>query len=360
MKKSVRLAAYCLTFAIAMAARPQTAFAEPESTAAEESLSSDNSLSSIEIAQGELVPGFDPEQLTYTMTVSHETDRITLRAQTNAASAKKTISGTSDLEVGENTVVIKVTAQDGSVRVYQIVVTREAAEGTESQESTESQETPTSEEALEETEGQSDETSGPVGTVKETPGAPGTAGSENQQGGRNEADQFVVNPGQEEESFFETYRLPILMALAAILIVLCIIVSVLLLKRRGGDDETEEEEADEEEEYGEDEYDDFDTLEERIGHGRDYSDGGDNDGEDAEYEEFEEIADTDESAAIGKRKEEKAEKIEEAGETEDEEDDFEFVETAHEPVFRTAEQSRTESVLKAEEAEDDDFDFLDM
>lgn len=252
MKKSVKLAAYYLTFAIAAAAQPATAYAEPEEIVTETSsgaqemeetggiLSSDNSLSSIEIVQGELVPEFSPEQLTYTMTVSYETDRITLRAQTNDGSAKKTITGTSDLVVGENTVVIKVTAEDGSVRIYQIAVTREEGEETEASEGQEENEGSSGENGESESsmeEPSQEEPSQEEPSREEPSQEPVTAGTESISAGLNEADQFVVNPAQEEDSFLDTYRLPLVIGLAVVLIILCIVAAVLLLKRRPGEDE---------------------------------------------------------------------------------------------------------------------------
>lgn len=148
MKNSVKLAAYVLTLSMVFGWNPMPAYAEPETSQTESQetgevtgsgqddtavLSSDSSLSSIEVAQGRLVPDFYPDQLTYTMQVANEVERITLRANTASSTAKKTITGTGDLKVGDNMIVIRVTAQDGSVTIYQIAVTRQEAPETTGQ-----------------------------------------------------------------------------------------------------------------------------------------------------------------------------------------------------------------------------------
>ena len=133
MKKKIRLAALVMLFFACLAYSPQAAYAEPETALPEESMeeTADNRLSLLEIAQALLNPEFNPEQLTYTAVVPNEVTRVALLAETMSPQAKKIINGTSDLQVGENAVVVIVTAADGSVREYRITVTREAASGEE-------------------------------------------------------------------------------------------------------------------------------------------------------------------------------------------------------------------------------------
>lgn len=135
MKKKMRMAVFAMLFLAGLAGAPRIAYAEPETETVEgaeapaedDTETADNSLSSLEIAQAVLNPEFHPEQLTYTAVVSNDVTRIALLANTSSPEARKVINGTSDLQVGENSVVITVTAADGSVREYRITVTREAA-----------------------------------------------------------------------------------------------------------------------------------------------------------------------------------------------------------------------------------------
>lgn len=133
MNKKIRLAVFVMLFFACLAYSPQAAYAEPETESLEggESIgeTEDSRLSSLEIAQALLNPEFNPEQLTYTAVVPNEVTRVALLAETMSPEAKKIINGTSDLQVGENTVVVLVTAADGSTREYRITVTREAGGG---------------------------------------------------------------------------------------------------------------------------------------------------------------------------------------------------------------------------------------
>lgn len=148
MKNRFRFKIVLLTFALLVSQGAMTAYAETEgstegSVVVTESgnVSSDTLLSSLKIAQAVLNPEFSPNQLTYTATVPYEVDRVALTAQTNSPTAKKVIRGTSDLEVGENTITVTVTAEDGSVREYRITLIRQEMSETTPSESDESQET---------------------------------------------------------------------------------------------------------------------------------------------------------------------------------------------------------------------------
>ncbi len=99
-----------------------------------ESGASDATLKSLKISPGTLSPAFDPTVTEYTATVAESIEKITVSAPTNDADAKVVISGNSGLALGENAVTCKVTAQDGSVNVYTITVTRQ--EGLSEEEAT--------------------------------------------------------------------------------------------------------------------------------------------------------------------------------------------------------------------------------
>lgn len=97
---------------------------------APESFSSDASLQSLQISPGTLTPAFSPDVENYTATVGLETERLAVSATANSSAATITTEGGTELQEGENTVVCRVTAEDGTtVRNYTILVTK--AEGGE-------------------------------------------------------------------------------------------------------------------------------------------------------------------------------------------------------------------------------------
>lgn len=94
-----------------------------KSTAAQ---SDDASLKSLQISPGTLDPAFSPDVENYTASVGLDIDKLTVSAQPANDKASVSVEGGDELKDGENTVVCKVTAEDGStVRSYTITVTRE-------------------------------------------------------------------------------------------------------------------------------------------------------------------------------------------------------------------------------------------
>ena len=105
-------------------------------------LSSIAELSGLSLSQGVLNPVFDASQGTYSATVSHTVNSLTVTPVAANAGAKVTVqvnggaavavtsgeaSGALALNVGENTVIVTVTAEDGeTTRTYTVTVTREA------------------------------------------------------------------------------------------------------------------------------------------------------------------------------------------------------------------------------------------
>lgn len=72
----------------------------------------------------ELTPKFDKNVTEYTLNVNSDIDSIDMKATAEDSSAKVEITGNDKLLVGENTIEIKVTAEDGTVRTYKINVTK--------------------------------------------------------------------------------------------------------------------------------------------------------------------------------------------------------------------------------------------
>ncbi len=92
----------------------------------------DASLSSLSVSGATLDPAFNQEVTSYTATVPNSTDSVVVSATTSNVNANFTINGgtnaTVALVVGDNTITIVVTAENGTTtRTYTIVVTRASA-----------------------------------------------------------------------------------------------------------------------------------------------------------------------------------------------------------------------------------------
>ncbi len=93
-----------------------------------ENASSDATLKSLAVSPGTLSPAFSPDVDTYAVTVGTDVEKINISAVRNDENASVDVSGDEDLQMGENRVTCKVTAQDGeTTKEYVIVVTK--AEG---------------------------------------------------------------------------------------------------------------------------------------------------------------------------------------------------------------------------------------
>jgi len=97
--------------------------------------SSDATLSSLILSKGELNPLFIPGRTSYTSSVLNEIRSVTVTPTVHESNASIVINGNSvisgasskaiNLNVGENSITLVVTAQDGTINSYSIVVTRE-------------------------------------------------------------------------------------------------------------------------------------------------------------------------------------------------------------------------------------------
>lgn len=98
----------------------------------EEKKSSNASLGSLVISAGTLSPEFSAATKDYTATVDYSYSSLAVTANPADSKASVTsVTGNDSLEVGENTVSIVVTAEDGSTSTYNIVVTRRAEDDPE-------------------------------------------------------------------------------------------------------------------------------------------------------------------------------------------------------------------------------------
>lgn len=99
-------------------------------------ISSDATLSGLGLSAGELTPAFDAGETSYTASVEHTRNTITVTSTANNRDATITVKGVAtasgtasvalSLVVGENIIDVVVTAEDGTQRTYTITVTRVA------------------------------------------------------------------------------------------------------------------------------------------------------------------------------------------------------------------------------------------
>lgn len=84
----------------------------------------DNYLDELSVSGYEFTREFNKTRDTYFLTVPNDVTDISVSATASDSSAVVAIAGYDDLVVGRNKVMVNVTADDGSVRVYRIYVTR--------------------------------------------------------------------------------------------------------------------------------------------------------------------------------------------------------------------------------------------
>ena len=90
--------------------------------------SSNSRLSSLQIAEGVISPEFDSSVREYTINVPNEITKLSIAAVADHSKATVRITGNEELQVGENTIEIIVTAENGSTTTYKILATRELPE----------------------------------------------------------------------------------------------------------------------------------------------------------------------------------------------------------------------------------------
>ena len=94
----------------------------------DEEKSNNKNLKSLKVSPSSLDSDFVASTTEYTMTVGSDIDTIKVEAVAEDSKAKVSISGNKNLKVGTNTISIKVTAEDETVRTYKIIVTKEKQE----------------------------------------------------------------------------------------------------------------------------------------------------------------------------------------------------------------------------------------
>lgn len=94
-------------------------------TKPEEEKKSDNAfLKSLTIEGQELMPEFNKETTAYTMQVTSEITELNIKAEAEDEKASVSIQGNKDLKDGENKATISVSAEDGTIKIYEITITK--------------------------------------------------------------------------------------------------------------------------------------------------------------------------------------------------------------------------------------------
>lgn len=104
--------------------------AQPSPSPSQNVKSSDATLKSLDVSGYTLSPSFKSSTTSYSIKVANSVTGLNIDAVANHAKATVNVSGNNDWVVGNNTVTIKVTAEDGTVKNYTLNVNREAAAST--------------------------------------------------------------------------------------------------------------------------------------------------------------------------------------------------------------------------------------
>lgn len=108
---------------------------------APETYSKEASLASLTISPGELTPEFSADVTEYQAVVGEDVEKITVSAPAKDSKASVSVSGNEGLQLGENTVTCKVTAEDGTTaKTYTILVTKTEGEAETGEPETETEE----------------------------------------------------------------------------------------------------------------------------------------------------------------------------------------------------------------------------
>lgn len=94
----------------------------------EEEKSKNNNLKSLTVTPSGLSPMFNKDTTSYKLTIGSGIDTVKVDAVADDEKATVAVSGNTSLKIGQNTITIKVTAEDKTVKTYKIVVTKEKKE----------------------------------------------------------------------------------------------------------------------------------------------------------------------------------------------------------------------------------------
>lgn len=103
--------------------KPETPPSTEPSTPPDEK-SNDATLKSLSITGVQISPEFVSNVTSYTANIEEDVTQVEVLAVANSEKAKVEITGNDNLQNGENTIVVKVTAEDGTVNNYEIKLTK--------------------------------------------------------------------------------------------------------------------------------------------------------------------------------------------------------------------------------------------
>lgn len=83
---------------------------------------SNNKLNSLQVYPGSLAPTFSADTTSYRVNVPEDTTAVTISAAAQSSKASVTVSGGTNLKLGENTAQVVVVAENGSSRAYSITI----------------------------------------------------------------------------------------------------------------------------------------------------------------------------------------------------------------------------------------------
>ena len=94
-------------------------------TADKKEYSNNNNLSKLEVEGHSIIPEFNKDVTEYKLTVDQKVEKINIIAKTEHDKARVSGAGEVNLSLGENTIEVKVTAENGNEKVYKIIVSVE-------------------------------------------------------------------------------------------------------------------------------------------------------------------------------------------------------------------------------------------
>lgn len=103
------------------------------------SKSSNANLSYLRLSAGTLSPNFSANTTNYNVTVPNSVTEVLLYIAAEDKNAKTDVEGSKTMKVGANKRVVKVTAEDGTVKTYTLNITRLAADVTSSEQTSSSE-----------------------------------------------------------------------------------------------------------------------------------------------------------------------------------------------------------------------------
>lgn len=86
--------------------------------------SSDATLKALKLEMEGLSPSFNKNTLIYTLSVGNDVNSLKVTASPTHSQAKCGITGNTNLQYGDNTIKITVTAENGATKTYKIIVTK--------------------------------------------------------------------------------------------------------------------------------------------------------------------------------------------------------------------------------------------